>query len=468
MEGTLYPAQIFRYLASGLVAGMIIGCWVILPWYVGAALVVAAGLAAWRSTLFGRRWLLVLVGLGLAGLRAVALPVAPAAQVFSGPQEFVAQIVEPPRQQEKVVRYQVKADNGWLVLLVAKPEPAFAYGERLRVKCKNLEPVTFKATISQSIFRQCAFPELASLAQAQPSLRRSLLILRQQTGNKIRTVLPEPQATLATGMLWGDDAGLPKELVAAFRRTGTSHLLAVSGYNVMVVTEVLFWILLALGLWRRTGSVVVLLVVALFVLFTGAEPAVVRAGVMGSLVIAGRLLARRPDRLNLLLGTAAVMLLIAPALVRNLGFQLSFAAMAGLLFLAPLLNERLRFIPAIWGLRASAAQTLAATLATMPIILLRLGQLSLITPLANLLITPVVVLVFIFGLATLVLSFASTWLAAPAAWVLSAVLTYVIAVVAGLARLPWTAAVVSLVVWLAVVLFYLVLGWWLKPKVKSS
>jgi competence protein ComEC len=131
-------------------------------------------------------------------------------------------------------------------------------------------------------------------------------------------------------MLWGDDAGLPRELVAAFRRTGTSHLLAVSGYNVMVVTEVLFWILLALGLWRRTGGLVVLLVVVLFVLFTGAEPAVVRAGIMGSLVIAGRLLARRPDRLNLLLGTAAVMLLLAPTLVRVLGFQVSFAAMAGM------------------------------------------------------------------------------------------------------------------------------------------
>lgn len=459
-----HPAQIFKWLASGLVTGFVLGNWISLPWQISVAAVLLLIFLAWyKRPLF----LVSLVILGcLIGLwRFQALPQAPPGSFFVGVQQFEANIIEPPRVGGKVARYVVAPtlDSVGNILLVAKPYPAFAYGERVLVSCKSVTALEFSGYANKGIFRECAFPEIKLLAPAQWSVKGILLKLRDAAGAQLKGLLPEPYASLSTGILWGDDAGLPPEVINSFRRTGTTHLLAVSGYNVMVLTEILFWFLIAVGFWRKSASWLVLVTVVLFVLFTGAEPAVVRAGIMGSLVIIGRLLKRRPDNINLLLGAAAAMLLVQPELINDLGFQLSFAAMAGLVFLSPKLSERLTFLPSILSIKESTAQTLAATLTTTPLILLRLGQLPLLSPLANLLVGPVVVLVFWFGLPLLFLSLVSFILAAPFAFVLSGILAYMVFIIGFLASLPWSVGH-ALVAWVLVIAFYLLAAWWLWFK----
>jgi len=465
----LTPAQQFRAVAIGLVVGA-----GLLPLYgtnwpvaIMAAFVSAA--AAWLVPSI-RYVALVLVGICslLASGSLTATP--PPTGVFVGEQTFTARVAAAPRAGDRVTRYVVTPDSSQAgqVLLVAYPYPVFHFGDLVQVTCKTMVEEVFAAFRNRGIYRTCAFPELQLISAAPPSVRVVLYTVRDSAGKKLKQLLPEPYGSLTTGMLWGDDAELPRQLVESFRRTGTSHLLAVSGYNVMVLTEILFWVLVSIGLWRRPASIVVLVLVALFVLFTGAEPAVVRAGIMGSLLVVARLVGRRPDKLNLLFGAAAAMLFIDPNLSRDLGFQLSFAAMAGLLFVAPRLYDSLRLFPKALGLRAAASQTLAATITTTPIILASIGSLSLVSPLANLLVGPVIVAVFGLGLPALLLSLAAPWLATPVALALAGVLAYVVWIVEQLAALPVSSTVASLYTWLAVVLVYITLTWWLVRSRASA
>jgi len=461
----LHPAQIFRWLVLGLVAGFVISNFILIPWIFGAALLICGILLAFkleRAKLFS----LFIIGILLSLVRFTGLPPAPADNFFIGKQNFVARISTAPRVGDKMVRYIVKPEVTGLgsVVLLTKPYPVFSYGEKLQVNCKKVELVTFSFYTKEGIFRQCSWPEISFLAPAPWSLRGELVKLRDKSGQVLKNLLAEPYASLASGMLWGDDSGLPVGLVQNFRRTGTSHLLAVSGFNVMVLTEILFWLLVGIGLWRRMASVFVLVLVLMFVIFTGAEPAVVRAGIMGSLLIISRLISRSPDKINLLFGTAAAMLLLAPILISNLGFQLSFAAMAGLLFVEPLLTPKLTIIPETFKIRQALAETLAANITTLPIILWQLDQVSLVSPVANLLISPVVMAVFIFGLPLVALNFLGiNWLA-PLIWALSLVLAYVVKVIDLLASLPWANAAGSLGAWLVVVICYIVLFYWLDSK----
>ncbi len=456
------PAVLFRWFAGGVVLVAAVRGLAAWPAAWPAVAAIAALACAWKLPVLRRQFTAV-AGLMLMLLRVSFLPAPLQAGSFTGAQTFTAVIAEAPRISEKAVRYVVEAKvpAGARVLLTARPLPGFNYGDAVRVDCQEIAAVSFDGYRRQGIERECAFPELALVRTAAPSLRGRLLSLRREAGRRLQGLVAEPYVTLATGMLWGDDGGLPREITDDFRRTGTTHLLAVSGYNVMVFTGILFWLLIGAGLWRRSATFAVLMVLPLFVVFTGAEPAVVRAAIMAALVAVGRLGSRAADRANLLLGTAAVMLMFQPALAANLGFQLSFAAMAGLLCLAPRLATRLGFVPERWGLREAAAQTLAATLATLPVIWLGVGTVSVVSPFANLLIAPTVALVYGAGLSALALSFVpyAEFLSAAVGWALTLILSYILFVARALAALPWAAA--GAVTWWACLLALAGGGaWW--------
>lgn len=465
---TLPPALQLRAVCLGFVIWCALALQIQTPWYV-AVLFTAMVIVGARKI---RYTFVVLVALGCA-LALLRTNLQSPGQIFSrnflGPQAFTAAVVDVPRPGDKVTRYVVEP-QGWggRVLLIVRPLPHFEFGDEIQVDCPQIKEEEFSAYQAQGIRYECAFPNITLRMRAKPSLRGALIGLRNAASTEIQVALAEPYASLATGMLWGDDAGLPRELTTAFKRTGTTHLLAVSGYNVMVLTTILFTVLLSLGLWRTYASIVVGLLVVAFVVFTGAEPAVVRAGIMGCVVVVARLLGRKADTVNLLLATAVAMLAFEPSLVRNLGFQLSFAAMAGLTLLSPVLATKLNFLPVFFGLRESVAQTLAATLTTTPIIFWWVGQVAVLSPLVNLAVGPVVVLVFSLGLPLVVLTSVNLLvLAQPVAWALTFILWYVVTVVRACASLPWS-AVTS--IWGGLVLVVVYLGFirWLFPRVFKS
>lgn len=458
------PAIVWRFICLGGLFGFFIGWGVDLPIQIALAAIILIAILWWRrflSTLVAVFMLSCLI----AWWRGNGLVPEPPSDYLIGKQQFMGKIVDLPRLSERTNRYVVAPllNNNqldWRILVTTTIWPEFYYGDTVHFSCLNLAPLLFKPYNYRALWRSCDFPETTLINRDNQSLRYWLYVWRRQAGDKLRSLVSEPYATLATGMMWGDDSGLLTELKIDFRRTGTSHLLAVSGFNVMVLTKVLFWFFIALGLWRRQASLVVLAAIGLFIVFSGGEPSVVRAGIMGSVLLVGQVLSRPPDRFNMLAGTAVAMLFVEPPLLVDLGWQLSFAAMIGLAYLSPFLAAKLQFLPESLGWRQAGAETLAAALATMPVVVARLEEVSLITPLTNLMVAPVPVAVYIFGLSSLLLGMINDWLAAPVIWLLSAVLYYLVTVVDWLADLSWATVPVSWWTVPAMAAVGILLWWW--------
>ena len=122
----------------------------------------------------------------------------------------------------------------------------------------------------------------------------------------------EPQSTLAAGILYGERNGFDPEIKTNFSRAGITHIVAVSGYNITIIVWILMGVLIFIGLYRQQAFWVCLLLIFLFVVFTGASASAVRAGLMGVLLLFTQYLGRKNDVFRLLVYTATVLTLVNP------------------------------------------------------------------------------------------------------------------------------------------------------------
>lgn len=206
--------------------------------------------------------------------------------------------------------------------------------------------------------------------------------------------MPAREAALARGFVLGADEGIDAGTIEDFRRSGLSHLLAVSGQNVALLALLAMPLLAALGLPLRARLVWILGLIVVYVALAGAGASIQRAGVMGALSVLATLSGRRASRLYALIVAAIATLAIEPRIGADVGWQLSFAAVLGILLLAAPLRRTL----AAWigrgaarrALAEGAALTISATLATAPLIAHHFGEVSTTTLLANLLVLPAV------------------------------------------------------------------------------
>lgn len=227
--------------------------------------------------------------------------------------------------------------------------------------------------------------------QALFTFRDHLLSLTQQ-------LFLQPEAALLSGILLGVDTGIAPALQQAFRNTGTSHIIAISGFNIAILVA-LFASLFGRWLGPRRGAIVAIIAIALYTLLVGAEPSVVRAAIMGCFSLLARQINRRQDGLNMLGLVAGLMCLFNPFYLWDVGFQLTFAATLGLVLYAKPLQEfavgwlsRHMPQPSAQRLAAPLAEyllfTLAAQVTTLPIIAFHFRQISLVAVLANPFILP--------------------------------------------------------------------------------
>ncbi len=206
--------------------------------------------------------------------------------------------------------------------------------------------------------------------------------------------MPRREAQLARGFVLGEDEGIDAGTVEDFRRAGLSHLLAVSGQNVALLALLAMPLLAALGLPLRVRLIWILAAIVVYVPLAGAGPSIVRAGVMGAITVLATLAGRRSSRLYALALAAIVTLAIDPRIAADVGWQLSFAAVLGILLLAQSLRRAIAARIGRRGWRSAlaegAAVTVAATLATAPLIAFHFEAVSTMTLLANLLALPAI------------------------------------------------------------------------------
>ena len=260
---------------------------------------------------------------------------------------------------------------------------------------------------SQGIVASCEATDLAVLSHDDSPAGR-LEAIRQASGDALQRVLPEPGGGLAAAILIGLRDRVDRDLAAAFTTAGVSHIVAISGWNIAIVAATVAALLRG-HLSRRGRALVTILAIVGYTVFAGASPSVVRAAVMAGVAL-GAVESGRGSRVIVGLGWAvAIMVLVEPATVTDVGFQLSAAATAGLVAWAtPLTAWLAARAPRIPGaLRESLGVSLSAQAATLPIVLLTFGRLAVIAPAANLVAVPLVPPTMAAG----ALAFAAGWLA---------------------------------------------------------
>jgi competence protein ComEC len=218
--------------------------------------------------------------------------------------------------------------------------------------------------------------------------------IRERASDGLGRGMPSREAELARGFVIGEDEGVDAKTKEDFRRAGLSHLLAVSGQNVTLLALLAMPLLAALGIPLRERLVWVLGLIVVYVPLAGAGPSIQRAGVMGAVGVVATLAGRRASRLYALLLALGVTLAVDPGVAADIGWQLSFAAVTGIFLLAAPLRRAIaaRIGGGGWrgALAEGAAVTIAATLATAPLIAFHFETLSTTTLVANLLALPAV------------------------------------------------------------------------------
>jgi competence protein ComEC len=272
-----------------------------------------------------------------------------------------------------------------------------------------------------------------SLSQAQMfgqvSVRsRSLSGLEQWRGRffaGMYSALPEPLAPLALGLLVGVRALIPKSVQAQLTVVGLSHLVAVSGYNLTILINAAYGSLK--GWSRRLAMLTAFWLIAGFLLVSGFGASITRAAVVSILSLLASYYGRNFKPLTLIAIVAALTAGFAPNYLTDLGWQLSFLGFAGIIVAAPLIEQRWIKNPNV--VKRLLIETLAAQILTLPLIMFTFGRLSLVAPLANVLVMPLVpaamLLSLVAGLAGMLIPAAAGWMAWPAALILNLILSLV-------------------------------------------
>ncbi|MEK7559910.1 MAG: ComEC/Rec2 family competence protein [Patescibacteria group bacterium] len=300
------------------------------------------------------------------------------------------------------------------ILLVTKVFPQYKYGDVLSISGSIEEPKNFKninmkkILAKDKIYSQMVFPKIEKIGFAPPSkIMRSLLLIKEEFERKLKSVLPEPHFSLASGMLLGNEGVLEESVKEAFQKSGTIHILVLSGYNITVVGAALL---------QFFGFLPAVLGIILFVLMTGAEAPAVRAAIMGIIGLLVFYSGRAKTAVLVLFWSAFLMVMWSPAVLSfDRGFQLSFLATLGLIVASPFFLKKLSFLPKIFSIKENAASTLGAQIFVLPLLLSWGNFVSFLSPIANIFIVAVVPYVMAFsflgGLVAFMFKNLGVWIA---------------------------------------------------------
>ena len=327
-------------------------------------------------------------------------------------------VVSDPEPRGNLARFrlaakQVKTKDGWQpvtgqVLITAGPSPQivklrqgilFRYGDELEISGKLSEPKSSEEfdyrdyLAKQSIHSLMFMPttKLLGTGEASAPMER-VYSIRRHFATSISRVVPEPQASVGQAFLLGIPGGIPDDLSDAFNRSGTTHLLSVSGMHVSVVLGMAIGLAKLIGRKRRAETLLLpLTMVWAYGLLAGMAPPIQRAALMGTFYLVGTYFGRQRSG-ALALGLAAALIVgLDPASLWQVSFQLSFLAMAGLVFLSPAIDAVGRYWlsrllgsdnpwrPLAWWTIASIAVSAGAVIATIPLVAFYFHRFSLVS-----------------------------------------------------------------------------------------
>jgi len=351
------------------------------------------------------------------------------------------------------------------VLVTAGLYPEYYYGDEVEIIGGLERPEEFNGfaydryLARYDIYSVSYYPKIEVIGHGAGNiLYEKIFTLKKYLSGLIDSGLTEPESSLARPIVFGGQQGLEPALKQDFQKVGLTHIMAVSGFNISILAAVVMACLLGIGLKRSQAFYAASIFLGAYVILVGAPASATRAGLMGFLVLWALKLGRFNKITNALVLTAAILLLINPRLLRDdVGFQLSFLAIGGLVYVYPIL-EALYLkskLPRLKGLSDALLITLAAQVFTWPILAYDFSQVSLIAPLANLAVLWVLPLLTILILVGLPLAAILPGLAA-IFFLPSLILTkYILAMVKTMAAWPYGYVQINYLWWGWVVIYYL-------------
>ena len=416
--------MMWHVILFGYVVGVAVGLFVHTPLLTGVCFLVGLSvLVVWyrEKTARGIALALILMSIGYWHAHTVyeAWQTPSIEHTVSGR----ATVIRPPdikeRTQEVTLQFSECLDGECPKRFVLGYFPVYdvlQYGDSVSVECPLKVPKNigldfdYRMYLAMKNIDFTCYPKQWKKEDGQSgnTIIRVILRMRGALEEKLDAVVAYPESGLGKGLLFGGNGYLTKETQTAFSRTGMSHIVAVSGANVVIVIESIFLLSILLGLWRRQALWMACIGIVLFVIMVGAGASAVRAGVMGGLVLLASFSGRMSSGLRLWSLALALMLWFNPLWLRyDLGFQLSFMATLGILLGMPLFetfsSKKFSRIPQefqeiLW-------MTLSAELFVLPIIVYNFRAIPVTSLVANILVLPVIPVAMLFGFLASIFGF---------------------------------------------------------------
>lgn len=352
------------------------------------------------------------------------------------------------------------------ILVSADKYPYFSYGDAVKVTGKLSQPENFINDFGKEfdyenylkkdgIYYTMSFGKTELLSENNGNfIKRNLFKIKSAFLSHINSILFPPESSLLSGLILGVKSAFGESLQNAFVNTGLVHIVVLSGYNVTIIAESLIKAIsfASVALSIYFGAFVIIL----FAIMTGAGSTIIRASIMAILALFARATGRNYDIIRALLLAAALMVLWNPKILAfDISFELSFLATLGLIFMSPVFKEKMMFLPEKWGIREIAASTIGVQIFVLPFILYKMGNLSIVAPVTNILVLPFIPLTMFFGFFAAAFSFLSKILAAPFTLLAHILLKFEIFVIETFSRLPFSSLHVKNFPFIFVIIFYI-------------
>lgn len=398
---------------------------------------------------------------------------------------LAGQIISEPNIKDTSQTLRVKiADTQSIVLVTLDRYPEYKYLDEIKITGKlkspaELEGFNYKNYLAkEGIYSVMGFPKTELIFNGHDHNfftypYEKILQFKEKLKKSIQFNFSPPQSFILEGVLLGNDSNMPQETREKLNATGLSHLTAISGSNVIILSGIMMIFLLGLGFWRGQAFYVSLIFIWLYIVITGFPASGVRAVIMASVFLLAQNLGRQNTSSRVIVMAGAVMLLQNPLLLlHDAGFQLSFMASMGIIYLKPIIDNFFRTIAQkFYDIQESrlpgkifldiVSITLAAQIFTLPLLTYHFENISLVSLATNLLVIPIVDAVMVLGFLAALLGIFSNvlgFIASIPVWLL---LSYFIKVMEIFYQ-PWSVAALENVSWLWLPIYYAVLAFAVK------
>ena len=350
--------------------------------------------------------------------------------------------------------------------------PNFVYGDLVKIKGKLEKPENYSSTSTETsfdyvsylgkdnIFYKIDFAKTEFVSSGHGNLIKNFLFkIKNSFIGNINRVISEPESSLLSGILLGSKSSLDEKTSETFRIAGLSHLIALSGYNITIVSESImkFFSFLPRNFSFSFGVIGIIF----FVLMSGSSSTAVRAGVMSLIVILAQVTRRKYQVGRALVFAGFLMVLVNPKiLVFDISFQLSFLATIAIIYVSPVLKEKIKFVTDRFGLRDIVSSTISAQILVLPLILYKMGLFSTVSLPVNILVLLFIPTIMLLGFLTGLFGFISYIISLPFAWISWFLLAYIVKVSELFAGLPFSHLEINFFPKIFLIICYLIIAVW--------